>query len=664
MALAGVEYGLMPTAHRGSASELSTVPMPAIIWWRQRHFMVLEGIRQGRFHVNDPARGRYSMTEIEFERGYSGVAISWATTSTFTRAGHAFQPIPALLSRAKGTRAATAFTVIAGFLLMLLALLIAPLTQSFVNGVLGASNRSLIPGLVAALAIVGLFRGGLTLLQVGVASHVQAWVSVRGSSRLVSRLLRLDMSFYLERNPGDLSHRAIYNAQIGQALATQLASAIVAVIGIVGYAALILIYSPSIGLLVLAITAVSAVFARVLVRRQGDINARIIRRQNELFGATTAAIVNIETIVASGTQRATFSSLAHRQSEVVSAQAQLAPSSALLTGIPVLTFWVTNSMILVLGGLAVIDNAFTIGALLAVQILAASLYGPLNSVLATGQQVQVLSASLQALDDVESSPLAPRFTTEPTSAQTTVASLELKDVTFGYSPASAAVVSQVSLLIPPGHRLALVGASGSGKSTLANLACGLLTPWSGTVEVDGAPLAAYPTDTLRRSIAKVDQTIVLFDGSVFDNVTMWDPATSEDEVVQALRDAAILEDVLARRGGLHAHVEEGGRNFSGGQCQRLEIARALVAQPRILILDEATSALDDDLEARIDEGIRGRGIATMVIAHRLSTTLSADEIVVLGRGGVVVERGTPAHLTAASGAYSALLASGGGVGRD
>jgi ABC-type bacteriocin/lantibiotic exporter with double-glycine peptidase domain len=229
-------------------------------------------------------------------------------------------------------------------------------------------------------------------------------------------------------------------------------------------------------------------------------------------------------------------------------------------------------------------------------------------------------------------------------------------VTFGYNAGEPPLVEAFSLTVPAGARVALVGASGSGKSTLARLAAGLYTPWSGAILFDGKPREACTREQMARAVAYVDQDVVLFEGSVRDNLTLWS-AVPGDVVEAALRDAALHDEIAARDGGLDAPVQEGARDLSGGQRQRLEIARALAQQPAILILDEATSALDPASEAIVEANLRRRGITCLVVAHRLSTVRDADEILVLD-GGQVVERGRHAELLAIpDGRYAALIAS-------
>jgi ATP-binding cassette subfamily C protein len=209
--------------------------------------------------------------------------------------------------------------------------------------------------------------------------------------------------------------------------------------------------------------------------------------------------------------------------------------------------------------------------------------------------------------------------------------------------------------VEAGRRIALVGASGSGKSTAAKLISGLYTPWSGEILFDGVPRTQIPSELLVNSVGVVDQDIFLFGGAVFDNVTMWDATMPLSRVSRACKDAAIGEVIESREGAYQSKVQEGGGNFSGGQCQRIEIARSLVGEPSIIILDEATSALDPSTEAWIDESIRRRGCTAIIIAHRLSTIRDADEIVVLERGKIV-QRGTHDGMKDVDGPYRRLIA--------
>lgn len=655
--------GLQSEGHRGTVADLHGLSMPAIVWVNRSHFVVLEGAHGGTYFLNDPAKGRYPVEAGDFAVMYSGAAITFTKTDAFKAGGHPYRAMPALWTRLKHSQSGVRFAMVAGILAMLLGLFLAPVSQVFINSVLGGGHMALLGSLVAVLLVIGLFRGGLTLLEYGVISRLQAKLSLVGTVSFVERLMRLPLTFYLERSIGDLSQRVGYNSSVASLLATQMASAGIALLGAIGYAVLLLYYSWVIGLVVLFLSLLNVVVLRLVMNKRTRTQGRVIRRQNELRGTMTSSIQGIETIKSTGMEDDVFKTLTGQQADYITATAALVPSSALLVSVPVLLFALTNAAILVIGGWLTISGAFTIGGLLAVSALAANLNNPIQTLMSTGSQIQVVTSSLQALDDVMANPLGPRFARRMLAPGETVPDftghITLDDVSFGYGDFGPLVIEHLSLDLKPGKRVALVGGSGSGKTTIANLAAGLYQPRSGRVLYDGKPMEDYPIGALERYISKVDQSIVLFEGTVRENVSLWDPTLPTAQIEQALADAQILKDVLARDQGVDCYVAENGRNFSGGQCQRIEIARALALNPRVIVLDEATSALDDITEKLVDESLRHRGLSCIIVAHRLSTIRDADEIIVLGRGGAVLERGTHDTLMAAKGPYFSMVSDAG-----
>lgn len=659
--------GLKGKGRRVAPRKISSVSVPAIIWWKHRHFMVLEGASRGLVHVNDPARGPVSMLWEDFKSGYSGIVLEFERTDQFEEGGSPFSTRRSLAVRLRSSKSGVWFVVLAGLLTMILGLLAAPLSQTFVDDGLGGSIRGVLPGVIAAMAVIGLFRSGLTLLQYGVIARIQSKVSLVGSVGLTDRLLRLPMIFFMERSVGDLSQRAAYNSRVAMLVANQLASSAIALLAVAGYAALLIFYSLPIGMVVIGLTAVNVAILKAVSDRRNTLQSRIIRQQNDLRGLSQASIRNVETLKATGKEDDTFTDLADLQTDFVSASGQLVPTSAVLAAAPPAISALTTAAILFMGGREILAGSMSFGALLAVQALAVSLSHPVQQLMSAGSQLQVITTSLQALDDVLVNETAGRFTRTATDqglrTKPFTGRLDFDEVQFKYNEKAPDLIDHLSFSLMPGSSTALVGVSGAGKTTIGNLAAGLLEATGGRVLFDSVLLSDFAEGVIENGLAKVDQDVVLFSGTVAENVTLWDPTIDREQISRALADAQVLGDVLLRNGGLDAVVEEDGRNFSGGQAQRIEIARAIVRQPSLLILDEATSALDDVTEARVMDSIRRRGISSLIVAHRLSTIRDADEIIVLGRGGKVLERGSHAELMGiADGAYRRMVTEAGDGG--
>jgi ABC-type bacteriocin/lantibiotic exporter with double-glycine peptidase domain len=352
-----------------------------------------------------------------------------------------------------------------------------------------------------------------------------------------------------------------------------------------------------------------------------------------------------------------FARWAGHQAKYLSAQQSLARTTALFMVFPPLTIAVANAVVLLLGAQRVIQGEFTLGTLVAYQSLMASFIRPVINFVNLAGTIQEMYGKMARIDDALRYPVEPESEGESDAvAERLNGHLELRGVTFGYSKQAEPLLSDLSLTLAPGARVALVGPSGCGKSTVARLVSSLYPPWSGEVLLAGVPAREWSRATRAASVAMVDQDISLFAGTVRENLTLWDATVASDALITACKDACIHEEIMARPGGLDTHVAEGGANFSGGQRQRLEIARALVANPSVLVLDEATSALDAVTEFQIDRNLRRRGCTCVIVAHRLSTIRDADEIVVLDYGRVV-QRGTHDELMLdTSGLYYTLAA--------
>jgi ABC-type bacteriocin/lantibiotic exporter with double-glycine peptidase domain len=410
----------------------------------------------------------------------------------------------------------------------------------------------------------------------------------------------------------------------------------------------------------IAFAVLNVVALRWVSRKRVDINQRLLQESGKLVGISVSGLATIETLKAIGRESDYFSRWAGYQAKVANARQQLGIFTQYLLAVPPLLMALNTAFILTIGGIRVIDGQLTVGMLVAFQSLIASFLEPVNKLVDLGTTLQDVEGGLKRLDDVLQNQQDPLLGSETPSEISRrlpklTGHLELRNISFGYSKLAPPIIQNFNLTLRPGSRVALVGGSGSGKSTVAKLVSGLFDPWEGEILFDGKPRSQLPRSTITNSLAVVDQEIFLFEGTVRENLSLWDATVSEARLIEAARDACIHEEVASRPNAYDSAVAEEGVNFSGGQRQRLEIARALVANPVLLVLDEATSALDPLTEKLIDENLRRRGCTCLIIAHRLSTIRDCDEIIVLERGQVV-QRGTHEELKNVEGTYAELIA--------
>jgi len=660
-------YGLVAKGYTRDVDALKNMTLPFIVFWHFNHFLVVEGFGRNKVYLNDPAFGHRIVSWDEFDVGFTGVVLTFEPGPGFQRGGRRPGAAGALARRLRGGYQALLYSLFAGICLVLPGLAAAAFIRVFVDDLLTDHRISWLRPLLVAMALVVVVQCSLKLLQLTFLRRLKVALAARMASHFIWHMLRLPMDFYAQRYPGEICNRMTLNDKVAETLSGRLATTVIDVTTMIFYGVVM-------GYCDLTLTAIAVCFAmtnflalRSLSRQRVEANMRLANESGKSGAIAISALQSIETVKADAAEPEKFQRFAGQYARGSNARLELERPNLRLAVLPRLLESLANVAVLIVGGFRVIQGEISMGMLIAFQMLATNFLSPVGNLVDLGKLLQELQGDLERLDDVLRNPQLADSQIATRSASMSGPNHDSKDgltklrgeltlegVTFGYSPLSRPLIEGLNLHVPPGQRVALVGASGSGKSTVARLIGGLYEPWEGRILFDGRPRAECAPQTLQNSIGFVDQDILLFEGSVRDNLTLWDPRIPPSALERACRDSQILADVMALPGGFQTLLPERGASLSGGQRQRIEIARALINNPSLLILDEATSALDAETERLICDGLRRRGCTCVIIAHRLSTVRSCDEIIVLERGKIV-QRGRHEELQSAAGPYAHLI---------
>ena len=651
--------GCTANGYRWNADRLREVAaFPLIIHWEFNHFVVLEGIKGDTVYLNDPAMGRRTVQWADFRTSYTGVALQVVPNDNFKPEGERYNIFKAVAEKLRQDKWAVLFVLLLNLGMIVPGLASPVFSQIFLDDILAKKHSDWMFNFCLAMTVSWVVCGAMTWLQAVVLTRWQKKLTLADSASFFWHLLRLPMHFFNQRFAGEVASRVSFNESIAGVLSGPAALAFLNFIVAIFYLLLLLQYDVTLTLLGVFFSSVDIIVFFALRRHLTDLNMKIQQDAGKEYGTTMNGLMMIETIKANGNESDFFAKWAGYRAKVLKAGQDVALWQMTATIIPTLLGGLNGALIMTLGGFSIMEGALTAGMFTAFQSLMGSFQAPVNSLLGLGSTLQTTEMQMQRLNDVRMYEIDSLNCREEKVSDEPVArlngELELKDIDFGYSPLEKPLLNKFSLHIEPGHWVAVVGASGSGKSTVAKVVTGIYEEWSGEVRFDGKIRRELPRAVIVNSISAVDQDVFQITGTITQNLTLFDDSVRRSDVIQAAKDACIHEDILQLEKGYDSEVSEGGLNFSGGQRQRLEIARALANNPSLLILDEATSALDPMTEQTVLENIRRRGCSCLIVAHRLSTIRDCDEIIVLA-GGVVVERGTHAEMMKHDGAYRRLI---------
>ena len=655
--VAARNYGFTAKGYRYEPDDLKkNGKFPCIIHWNFNHFVVLDGFKGKKAVINDPAKGNYTVSMETFDKSFTGICLMFEPNENFVPSGKRKSVLSFAVKRLSGAKVAVVFVVFTTLISALIGVITPAFSRIFMDRLLTHESPDWFYPFLIALSAMSALQLVISALETYYSNRINGKLATVGSSTFLWKVLHLPMEFFSQRLAGDIQGRQGSNAGIANSVVNTFAPLALNAIMMVFYLVVMIRYSWILTLVGLSSLVINAWMSSIISKKRVNITRVSMRDAGKLAGATIAGVEMIETIKASGAENGFFERWAGYQASVNAQKVKYAKINQYLGMIPSVVSTIAGIVVLTLGVWFAMEGTFTVGMIMAFQGVLSSFSAPATTFISAGQTIQEMRTQMERVEDVMEYCEDDCYKTEvkEDNFSKLKGTIELKNVTFGYSRLSEPVIRDFSLTVKPGQRVALVGTSGCGKSTISKLVSGLYQPWSGEILYDGKHLSEIDRDVFTGSLAVVDQEISLFEGTIAENIKMWDNSIEDFEMIMAARDSQLHEEIMRRDGGYNYRIAEGGKDFSGGQRQRLEIARALAQDPSIIILDEATSALDAKTEYDLVKAVKDRGITCIVVAHRLSTIRDCDEIIVLDQG-VTVERGTHEELYAKGGKYTQLV---------
>lgn len=657
MMRAAKRFGLECRGFRREPDALREIETPCIIHWNFNHFVVFEGFKGGFAYLNDPAVGRRKLTFDELDEGFTGVVLTFKVTDAFVKEKKKNTAWAMIGQRLKGQYGVLFKLFYIGLLLVFPGLILPVLSQVFIDDILVGGYTDWITKILVFMGCLVILKSGLHYYRDLILQKLRSKMTLMSGMDFLTHMLRLPMNFFDQRYAGDLVNRMNNNTEVSAFLAGDLAETVLNILVAAFYLIILFIYSPIMTLIGLCNVAVC--LGVVLATKQFISDASIKQQMSggKLYGAICAGLSITDTLKASGAENEYVSRVLGYHVKNANLVQEQTRFQKIISAIPGATGNITDVLHMLVGGILVINGSLSMGMLTAFCSLFDSFIEPVNALVSFAQKIQTLKASIGRVEDVQKYPEDERYSRDVEGQQSYKklnGEIELVDISFGYSTLKPALVEHFSFRLNSGETIAFVGPSGCGKSTVSKMISGLYSPWGGDILLDGKSMRYLPKECLNASIATVSQNITLFTGTIRDNLTMWNTAILEEDMIEAAKDACIHDFIISCPGGYDYTLTENATNISGGQRQRLEIARALATKPSILIMDEATSALDPIVEKQVMDNIKRRGCTCVIVAHRLSAIRDCNQIVVM-KNGKIIQQGTHKSLMSSDGYYRGFV---------
>lgn len=661
---AAAKHGLEADGYKIEVDDFDEDDLPFIAFWRYNHFIVVEDFTNQSVYVNDPALGHRKLPIEQFKNEYSGIAILLKPTKDFIKKGQAKNSLSQIYSYLKNEPVAIVYLFMTGVMFSLLGLISPIFGKMFVDYYLVDYTQSILNLIVIGLSVTLLLTLVLSYIQNHYLIRFQNKLTIAHSDFFLQHIIKLPLDFFAQRYVGDIAFRM-------QAIRPTIAFITSSIIHASTQCSLIVIYlcfllylNWQIALIVFGISIFNVMALSLIVSRKKEKSMQLAVDLGQFYSTCYSNFRIMQSIKASGAEQDAFRKMVGSQAKVANSVHELGEKSTVISLIPSILNMIASAIILIFGSLQIINGSMSVGTLIAIQIITVSFMNPIIFLINIASQLQDMSGNLAKLDDVYSHKIDPQVDLNYfiSSGRLSLEDkpklsghIEVRDLSFGFNTVTKPILNDINLSIYPGEHVAFVGASGSGKSTLTKLIANLYTPSKGEILIDGKRLSEINRLILANSLAVVEQDTILLNGTIRDNFAIWEDFTlSDKDIILAGKDACIHDEISSRENGYDSNVDENGINFSGGEKQRIDIARALLLNPNILILDEATSELDPIVENTIYDNIRKRGCTTIIVAHRLNTVRNADRIFVFDEGRIV-QVGTHDELFSQPGMYESLM---------
>ncbi|MBQ7560472.1 MAG: ATP-binding cassette domain-containing protein [Synergistaceae bacterium] len=629
---------------------------PAIVFWENNHFVVVNGFHKDNVSLNDPARGQVTIKFDEFKNSYSNICLLLKPDEKFEKGGKPASILGFARDKLRGAFRMFMLAVLTTLITSLTGILLPAFDRFFIDNLLTGLHSEWSRGFFILLACV-MFAQILSLAVKSVFFlRLQGKMTAGSNTSFLWHVLRLPLEFFEQRMAGDLAERYVYNQGVASALINTFTPLMLDSIVMIFNLFIMLNYSPMLALIGISAVIINLYLAKIISNKRINITRVQMRDMANLDSTALMGIDMIETIKSSGAEGGYFSRWAGFAANVAACLVKFDKLNQTLGQLPALLNMLASNIILFLGIRLIISGQWTIGLISAFNGYLLSFSRPAQLLIGAGQQLQEMRTRMERVQDVFKYPVDVEYNYNlpDTELKKLTGLVEIKNITFGYNKLSDPVIKNFSLRVNAGESVAIVGPSGCGKSTIAKLLTGLYKVWDGQILYDGLEIAQINRNIFTGSVACVNQDITLFEDSIANNIRMWDKSIEDFDIILSARDAQIHDEIINRDGDYSGEVQEGGKNFSGGQRQRLEIAASLAFDPTIIILDEATSALDTRTENELMQAVNARGITRIIISHRLSIIRDCDEIIVM-KDGQILDTGTHDELIKRCEYYAALI---------